>query len=402
MVLYTKTEVETLLRSECKRKRDSFEGLESTDFGSAIFNMESFKGRRGEMHVEGFGMVSKWKVVAFRTDGIRSSITFVSGCCNAAPNAERLLEQGYNIPLPQGAIDVNCTTRGLFCLQEGRCDILSTTERPNICVVDPGFVKPIHVASLSSESTSVHEASHWWITEEEWMESSGRKRKQEAEMQRREGTEYGRALKDMEDVGRRKSVTSNFIAYCGCMLNSLKVRGKELLSVARRVATWMHKRKMASFVGKVCDKLFGRESLRWQKNTPPEPLSKEKRESLLLSLRKRKHEAKNPTVVFFGDAGFGATMKGHNAIPKKKILRELCHRGLTILLDEYRTSKMCPCGTSELRTTAGRLRGHQTDGSLCPFLCSTCDRDSLAAMNMLQCALCALGGQGRPKHLCRK
>ena len=119
----------------------------------------------------------------------------------------------------------------------------------------------------------------------------------------------------------------------------------------------------------------------------------------------RKERRLRPTVVFFGDASYGPTMRGHNAIPKKGILRELCHRGLTFLLDEHKTSKMCPCGQDELKTTHGRLRAHKSDGGVCSVLAHSsttdCDRDALASLNMLRCALCALRGKNRPSHLCR-
>ena len=68
--------------------------------------------------------------------------------------------------------------------------------------------------------------------------------------------------------------------------------------------------------------------------------------------------------------------------------------GLTFLLDEYKTSKMCPCGHDELKTTGYRFRAHKSDGA-------ACDRDALASLNMVSCALCALAGRTRPEHLCR-
>ena len=94
-------------------------------------------------------------------------------------------------------------------------------------------------------------------------------------------------------------------------------------------------------------------------------------------------------MVFFGDGTFGPTMRGHNAIPKKGILKELCHRGLTILLDEYKTSKMCCCGQDELKTIHGRYRCHKTDGVACSLLQQlNCDRDALASLNKHD-ALCS-------------
>ena len=72
-------------------------------------------------------------------------------------------------------------------------------------------------------------------------------------------------------------------------------------------------------------------------------------------------------------------MRGHNAIPKKGLLRELCHRGLTFLLDEHKTSKVCPCGHDELKTTGYRFRAHKSDGAVYSLLtrlgARSCDRD---------------------------
>ena len=134
------------------------------------------------------------------------------------------------------------------------------------------------------------------------------------------------------------------------------VRAAELTSVARSAARWQQKRCLARFIGRLCDRLFDRTSTRPRKNQLPSQhqpsMTASEREELrrrLMEVRRQRREA--PTVVFFGDASYGPSMQGHNAIPKKGLLRELCHRGLTFLLDEYKTPKMCPCGHDELKTT---------------------------------------------------
>ena len=298
------------------------------------------------------------------------------------------------------------TKRGLYFVGEWRCDVASVSSPVNMSVVDPGFLKPVHVACVSTGAAApMDDAHHWFVTEDEWMQASGRRRNQEAERRRRDGTAYGTTLEELSKAGRRKSVTSQFVVYCDAMLNSLKVRAAELVCTARSVVRWQRKRKMASFIGRLCDRLFDRTSLRWKKNVPPAQLDAETVTALRAQLRQRVRQRKGErTVVFFGDASFGPTMRGHNAIPKKGILRELCHRGVTVLL-EYRTSKMCPCGHDELKTTTGRLRAHKSDGATCSLLSrlnnSMCDRDVLASLNMVQCAMCALGGEDRPGHLCR-
>ena len=88
-------------------------------------------------------------------------------------------------------------------------------------VVDPGFCKPVHVASVCTHSAApLDDAEHWHLTEEEWMSASGRTRAQAAERRRRDGTEYGRALESLSGTGRRKSVTAAFVEYMDAMLRT--------------------------------------------------------------------------------------------------------------------------------------------------------------------------------------
>lgn len=418
MVLYCCTEVETLLqnlrrKAACKKRarndnaqpRNEWPAMvDKADFASAIFNTESFKGRRGTAVLEHGALAPKWRIASFRTDGVALSVTFVSGHAPEAFNASALMKRGYHIAEPDAKVDAS-TSRGLFFVGERRCDLLPTAMPVRATVVDPGFCKPVHVASVRTDSPdALADAEHWHITEEEWMRDSGRKRAQESERKRREGTSYGEAIKKIAAAGRRKSATSAFTEYVEEMLATLTIRGTELRSVARSAARWQQKRCLARFIGRLCDRLFDRSSTRPNKNeTPPDAATREEQRRRLMELRQTRQQT--PTVVFFGDATYGPTMRGHNAIPKKGILRELCHRGLTFLLDEYRTSKMCPCGHDELKTKALRLRAHKSNGAACPLLTrlgdKSCDRDALASLNMVSCALCALSGRRRPEHLCR-
>ena len=296
------------------------------------------------------------------------------------------MKRGYRLAEPDAQVDAS-TGRGLFFVGERRCDLLPTATPVRATVVDPGFCKPVHVAAVRTDSAdALADAEHWHLTEEEWMRESGRKRTQERERKRREGTRYGEAIEAVAAAGRRRSVTSAFAEYATEMLATLTVRATELLSVARSAARWQQKRCLSRFIGRLCDRLFDRTSTRPNKNaTASDAATRVEQRQRLMELRQRRQQM--PTVVFFGDATYGPTMRGHNAIPKKGILRELCHRGLTFLLDEYRTSKMCPCGQDELKTTAGRLRAHKSDGATCSLLNrlgdKSCDRDALASLNMV-------------------
>ena len=87
----------------------------------------------------------------------------------------------------------------------------------------------------------------------------------------------------------------------------------------------------------------------------------------------------------------------------KKLLKLLAVRGLTVLIDEHNTSKMCPCGQSELiDTTQGssgkRVRVHKTDGGACAVLSRV---NETATVQMLLAAGAAMRHLEWPKHLAR-
>ena len=160
-------------------------------------------------------------------------------------------------------------------------------------------------------------------------------------------------------------------------------------------------------------------------------LKESERETLREELHdKRDHirKASPRRLIFFGDGTFSCTMKGNPSIPKKKLLKRLSVQGPTILIDEYRTSKQCPCGQSELFTPSTsskdgsrsdpverfRVRVHKTDGGECDILRIgnrsgrdlrsprvIKDRDELACMNMLLIAESAIKHSCWPSHLCR-
>ena len=119
--------------------------------------------------------------------------------------------------------------------------------------------------------------------------------------------------------------------------------------------------------------------------------------------RLRKREEK--TVAFFGDGIFKSTHRGKVAVPKKALLKVMAATGLTFLLGEYNTSKMCPCGTDELITPKGgangkRVRVHKTSGDACSVLQLVDDRDETADVNFGLAALNSVRGYAWPSHLC--
>ena len=119
-------------------------------------------------------------------------------------------------------------------------------------------------------------------------------------------------------------------------------------------------------------------------------------------------------VAFMGDGTFGHH-KGHAPVPKKKLAKVLATKGVTLMLDEFYTSRECPCGDSKLVDNLQfspnancRPRCHETVGPGGPCCVEhslgggqKMDRDVLAIVNFLLCASAALKGGARPRHLCR-
>ena len=213
------------------------------------------------------------------------------------------------------------TKRGLYFVGESRSDVAPTVTALRATVVDPGFCKPVHVASVCTHSAApLDDAEHWHLTEEEWMSASGRARAQAAERRRRDGTEW--ALESLSGTGRAS--LRRLSSTCTRCYARARGRISNCCSQCGAVAA-----ETVPGPGRLCDRLFDRSSTRPVKNQPSvqnQPSTTAGREELrrrLMEVRRRRQET--PTVVFFGDASYGPSLRGHN--PKKGLLRELCHRG---------------------------------------------------------------------------
>ena len=84
-----------------------------------------------------------------------------------------------------------------------RCDVAPTVAAVRTTVVDPGFCKPVHVASVRTDSNvPFDDAEHWHLTEEEWI------------TQRLNARPYSVSRRDISDAYARKRPES-FIRDAG-------------------------------------------------------------------------------------------------------------------------------------------------------------------------------------------
>ena len=388
-------------------------------FGEQLFNFRKIKGKS-----KIFGENPKaWALSSFRTDGIRAVLTFVSGRAQTrcAPHVNALVHAGYAIPRPSTLVEPS-EKRGLFRIQQSRNDAAPSDEWNNVDFVacDPGFCRPVQFSSCHgtvcrTAEALAEQATSWHIDEDTWMVESGRRSRIDIECdRRRKNKEYSDALDVMAATRRRCSDLEAFGAFASTAMATLASRAKELQHTHRVLCNWKHQRRLQSFLDRVADLAFGRQTCRVGRvangyhalgQTP-------ERAELVARLRaermRRRDDAKK-RVVFFGDGTFSSSRRGFPSIPKKRLLKQMAVRGLTFLLDEYKTSKCCPCGQDELKDGSShggeqereRVRVHKTCGGTCGVLRRCRDRDALATLNMLQAAVAAVQHHSWPEHLQR-
>ena len=398
------------------------------DLMTELFDLRMLKGKYKNTEKA----IPDWRVCEFATDGVQLSLTFISGTVKSVPNMTCLAKKGYDIPVPTAPIDVWYHDRGVYHIKEGidMDNLINTestmqnSERIVLRPVDPGCCKPIQSASITlSECTDVPAMAkaavetEWHITEEEWKRESGRGRLERIEAhRRRESSEYDLAIKALREQRKKCADDATFMGYCKAVFKHFDVLTGELINLDRSKIRWAHCRRSIGFIARIADRLFNRETVRFkravQRLSESDRASSESRANLRASIdQKRSERCGNKYTVLFGDGMF-QHQKGHIPIPKKSIVKALASRGLVFLVDEFNTSKMCPCGQCELcdieidTLEGARLRCHKTTG---PEPCcvldaigqSNMERDILAVVNICHCGACALQKKNRPPWLCR-
>lgn len=366
----------------------------------------------------------KWRLCCFRTNGIKCVFTFVSGAPEAAPyhGATGLTRPGYrHIPAPEEKVDIRIENRGLYRVNQYRNDMLSLEKEDlkniHFAVQDPGFNKVIQNGMISATCEATADAvatalcehdAMWHITQDQLMEQSGRRVSREKEKARRRiNSEYKTSIDAFANTRGRSANRKTLEAYVKVAFETFEVMAEELMHTGRAITQWQASRSLQSFLANVANKIFSNASARMYRqkdaSTVMTEMERKALQQKLRDARKRKREEK--TIAFFGDATFKSTHRGKVAVPKKALLKVMAATGLTFLIGEYNTSKMCPCGIDELTTPKGgakdrRVRVHKTTGDVCSVLQMVDDRDETSDVNLGLSALKSIQGTGWPLHLC--
>ena len=144
--------------------------------------------------------------------------------------------------------------------------------------------------------------------------------------------------------------------YCHVSIAELETLVYELLPIGRSIARWRADMALQRFIAPVANRMFQNESCRVHRHEPSAPADMSMLREKLRAARAARGDARRrkKVVVFFGDGAFKSTVRGKQSVPKKRLLKVLGATGLTVLLGEYNTSKMCPCGMDELITPKPR------------------------------------------------
>jgi len=322
----------------------------------------------------------------FRTNGIELQLSYMA-LEDKRPYPEGtkdLCKDGYQIP--NQSVDIVNQKRGLFKLYQSRSDAKKVLDPSEVVIncIDPGCSSVVSVreASLSDcgdPNNIIENSKTWDLLGSEYSQISGRNSGQLREnRRRRKCMAYRRALGKFKNILRKTSRVDSIVKYCRVVAETLKDLYREKNRVSRRVFRMYQSRKQRSIIDKLSNKIaFGK--------------------------------TKKKNVVLFGNGSF-KSKKGHASCPRKDLVRSLASRCLVGMLDEFKTSKMCPGGcNSEMKddTEENRMRRCTIDLNETPCCLSSgnhnfvCDRDRSATINFCRIAYDSLLLKKWPVHLQR-
>ena len=412
-----------------------------------------------------------WDVTGLSTNGVELVVKMsafkeqVSERINHTTNREYLFKAGYDIPKPKSNVTV-ATERGVFKVSEKRYDVLplmkeehesGLSKKVEIVCIDPGCSDVISVRQgtidgCANAAEIVKNSNAWSVSNKIYQTMVGAGQLTSLECGRRNiNKKYGTAIHELENSRRRSAIPSTIQAYIEKLRPYLKAYMTEVTSRYRRYINWQVERRRSGVIDNLANMIFGQVSAntedklmrhvnKYKVDESWEPRGKGKDMSDGAAKRKRREserfiecrtrlqaviketkERERPTkrICFFGDGSFKA-MRGNAPVPRKALVRALARRGLTFILDEFRTSARCPGCGSEMKDDDKGHRIRQCtsiDDSSNEQNSDTCllhskgeiyrgDRDEVATVNMMMCAVSALGygipkHQRRPAHLCR-
>jgi hypothetical protein len=360
-------------------------------------------------------------IAGFQTDGHELVVMLqtLKDIKPISPNKDKLVEAGYSKllkPKRKASLD-----RGVYLVTEKRFDckqIHKKMENVKVITIDPGVSKVVSIceADLHNCENSLDilkNAKFEQISNETYRNMIGSNILRQEEISRRtKNHKYQIAIEDLSKEIKKTSCFDTFIGYCKAAKNHFSNLKKELMRKRRKSLKFFSKRKIDSVLHSLANRIFNKTS--YKKTQDMKTLSDDEKRNLRRKIREKRKELQEKRVVFFGNGSLRCGGSGHAPVPRKKLVKFLSITGLTYVLDEFRTSKMCPGGCGcEMKDvdTESRVRlctnvSIEGDSNCCSLRSLNGkrfeeDRDKCANVNMCRCAHAAVVHKKRPTDLCR-
>jgi len=391
----------------------------------ALVDIKHFKGKNRD----------HWERMRLSTDSVKMCVTFKSTAHVKAANINALLAAGYSWPEPATRIDATAVDAGVYRSHQWRNDLFVPEGRDvELVAIDPGKRVAVQAATAPlsmcgdpgalATYLATTEGAFFSMDKAEWEEGSGRKEGVEREAAARradpvyrrwceaddKGHEKGeeqvyRRWREADDRGRKKTANlRSFGTYLAGTLGRAELLLPRLLGHMRPVHKWREARKRMSALARLADRIWV---------TRPVDNRRRRAAAEAAAAAGVLPPTQLKRIVALGDGLFSG------GFPKTPFARELAVRGPTLIVDEYFTSKKCPCGHPLENmpafaaaaclgpTDASRHpRRHTGSGgpapccAMLPFSDKGTDRDDLACMCILQCMAAGLDAHPfRPNHL---
>ena len=289
-----------------------------------------------------------WMISAsFVTDGVQIKLLLetLKADHTPVPGFLELKNAGYRLGTKKHKLrDLLIRGQGVYNMDKVKAQV-SDLEDVIVKGVDPGMVRIVEAVTdlgqnwIRSNANSLMSSTDG-INGEDYRADTWAAKNEEAEAWRRQqngvDTAYGAALLRTAATRRRTCVKQEFVEYCSVFQDVSNDLWAELLDIERRKQRFYRFQRVQSAVARIAEWL-----------APMRDKGKQKR------------------VVMFGAASF-MPKKGCAAAPRKRIVRELALRAVTIMVPEPYTSQTCPgCErkteegngyrTRRCKTLAGRI-----------------------------------------------
>ena len=330
------------------------ESLDSSSVAPDALNSGSlFDMSRVKCHAPGAG----WLLDGFSTNGMELVLQFKTakkGVHAASPNVDIISKRGYNdIPVPRAAIQVKESCgRGLFRAHENRSPLrfdISEDWNGRVIAIDPGQLKMLQVVSCDWKTLRDNDSlpndtieaminfskpqpsylnGHvhiWNVTNAEYRERTGQKAFATFEGHRRQCFRFKTLLEQIGETSCKTCNCEEFFCYLKVIATHFSSLQRENNRLDRRKMRWITKRKTNKTLDKIASRMLRSSSHRKNKAKEKPNVSN-----------------KPMPIVFFGDGNW-KQCKGSPPVPRKPLIKRLAARTITVMMDEYRTSKMCPC-----------------------------------------------------------